>query len=65
MDLHWSCDCTAHSSILSIDSVSVALQLQNVIDQTPKKDILVVQGDSNAKEGRDACGDWQGFCGPF
>ena len=40
-------------------------QLQNVIDQTPKKDILVVQGDSNAKEGRDACGNWQGICGPF
>ena len=30
-------------------------QLQNVIDQTPKKDILVVQGDWNAKVGRDAC----------
>ena len=40
-------------------------QLQNVIDQTPKKDILVVQGDWNAKVGRDACGNWQGICGPF
>ena len=40
-------------------------QLQNVIDQTPKKDILVVQGDWNAKVGRDACGNWQGMCGPF
>ena len=40
-------------------------QLQNVIDQTPKKDILVVQGDWNAKVGRDACGHWQGICGPF
>ena len=40
-------------------------QLQNVIDQTPKKDILVVQGDRNAKVGRDACGNWQGICGPF
>ena len=30
-------------------------QLQIVIDQTPKKDILVVQGDWNAKVGRDAC----------
>ena len=40
-------------------------QLQNVIDQTPKKDILVVQGDWNAKVGKDACGNWQGFCGPF
>ena len=40
-------------------------QLQNVIDQTPKKDILVVQGDWNAKVGRDACGNWQCICGPF
>ena len=39
-------------------------QLQNIIDQTPK-DILVVQGDWNAKVGRDACGNWQGICGPF
>ena len=40
-------------------------QLQDVIDQTPKKDILVVQGDWNAKVGRDACRNWQGICGPF
>ena len=40
-------------------------QLQNVIDQTPKKDILVVQGDSRAKVGKDACGNWRGICGPF
>ena len=40
-------------------------QLQDVIDQTPKKDILVVQGDWNAKVGMDACGNWQGICGPF
>ena len=30
-------------------------QLQNAIDQTPKKDILAVQGDWNAKVGKDAC----------
>ena len=30
------------------------VQLQNVIDQTLKKDILVVQGDWKAKVGRDA-----------
>ncbi|WP_419623970.1 hypothetical protein, partial [Thiolapillus sp.] len=36
-------------------------QLQNVIDQTPKKDILVVQGDWKAKVGRDACRNWQGI----
>ena len=40
-------------------------QLQNVIGQTPKKGILVVQGDWNAKVGKDACGNWQGICGPF
>ena len=40
-------------------------QLQNVIDQTPKKDILVVQGDWNAKVGRVVCGNWQGIYGPF
>ena len=40
-------------------------QLQNVIDQILKKDILVVlvQGDWNAKVGKDACGNWQGICG--
>ena len=40
-------------------------QLQNVIDQTPKKDILVVQRDWNAKVGKGACKKWQGICGPF
>ena len=40
-------------------------QLQNVIYQTAKKDILVVQGDWNAKVGRDGCENWQGICGPF
>ena len=40
-------------------------QLLYVIDRTPKKDILVVQGDWIAKVGRDACGNWQGICGPF
>ena len=29
-------------------------QLQETINQTPKKDILVVQGDWNAKVGKDA-----------
>ena len=37
---------------------------ENVIDLAPK-DILVVQGDWNAKVGRDACGNWQDICGPF
>ena len=38
-----------------IDIEDFYYQLQNVIDQTPKKDILVVQGDWNAKVGKDAC----------
>ena len=32
-------------------------QLQETIDQTPKKDILVVQGNLNAKVGKDAQAD--------
>ena len=40
-------------------------QLQNVIDQTPTKNILVVQRNWNAKVGKGACGNWQGICGPF
>ena len=39
--------------------------LQNVNDPKPKEDILVVQGDWNAKVGRDAYGNWQDICGPF
>ena len=39
-------------------------QLQEIIDQTPGKDILVVQGDWNAKVGRDAQADWGDKCGP-
>ena len=40
-------------------------QLQETIDQTPKKDILVVQGDKNAKVGKDAQADWGEVCGPY
>ena len=40
-------------------------QLQNLIDQTPNKDMLVVQEDWNAKVGKDVCENWQGICGPF
>ena len=29
-------------------------ELQSLVDQTPKQDILVVQGDWNAKDGEDA-----------
>ena len=33
------------------------------MDQTPKKDILIVQEDGNAKFGQDAQADWGG--GPY
>ena len=38
-------------------------QLQDVIDETPKKDILIVQGDWNARIGKEARKDWEGTCG--
>ena len=40
-------------------------QLQEVIDQAPKKDILVVQGDWNANTGEDASKNWKGTCGQY
>ena len=40
-------------------------QLQETIDQTPKKDILAVQGDWNAKVGKDAQADLGEVCGPY
>jgi hypothetical protein len=40
-------------------------QLQEVVDKTPKKDILVVQGDWNAKIGEDACKNWKRTCGRY
>ena len=40
-------------------------QLQEVIDQAPKKDILVVQGDWNAKTGEDASKNWKGICDQY
>ena len=40
-------------------------QLQEILEQTPKKDILVVQGDWNAKVGEDACQTWKGICGRY
>ena len=39
-------------------------QLQNVIDQTLKKNILVVRGGWNPKVGKDACENWHGIYGP-
>ena len=40
-------------------------QLQEVIDQAPKKDILVVQGDWHAKIGEDPSKNWRGTCGQY
>ena len=40
-------------------------ELQSLVDQTPKQDILFVQGDWNAKVGEDAQDDWKEVCGPF
>ena len=39
--------------------------MQEVIDQAPKKDIHVVQGDWNAKIGEDANKNWKGTCGQY
>ena len=36
-------------------------ELQSLVDQTPKQEILVVQGDWNAEVGEDAQEDWK--CG--
>ena len=40
-------------------------QLPEVFDETPKKGILIVQGDWNAKVGEYATRDWKGTCGPW
>ena len=40
-------------------------QLQEIIDQTPKKDILVVQDDWKAKIKKDAQADWGKVCVPY
>ena len=40
------------------NDTEVDQQLQEAIDLTPKKDILVVQEDWNAKVGEDAQADW-------
>ena len=39
--------------------------LQEILDQSPKKDILVVLGDWNAKVGEDAFKNWKGTCGRY
>ena len=39
--------------------------LQEILDQSPKKEILVVLGDRNAKVGEDALKNWKGTCGSY
>ena len=36
-----------------------------VVDPIPKKDILIVQGDWNAKVGKDVCKNWKNTCGLY
>ena len=38
---------------------------QEILDQSPKKDILIVLGDWNAKVGEDAFKNWKGTCGRY
>ena len=40
-------------------------QLQDIIDQTPKKASLIVQGDWNAVVKMNAQEDWGDVCGPY
>ena len=37
-------------------------QLQEVLDQVPKKDVLIVQGDWNTKVGKDTWIEWKNTC---
>ena len=39
-------------------------EVHSLVNQTPKRDILVVQGDWNAKVGEDACEDSGAVCRP-
>ena len=38
-------------------------QVQDIVDQTPRQDIIVVQGDWNAKIGVDVWTNWADICG--
>ena len=52
------------TSAYSNEDVEVFYEdLQKVLNKTPKEDILVVQGDWNAKIGEDAYENWKGTCG--
>ena len=39
--------------------------MQEVIDQTPKKYFIVVQGDWNEEIGEEASKNWKGTCGQY
>ena len=38
--------------------------MHNVIDPTPKKDLLLLQEALKAEVDKDACENWQGICEP-
>ncbi|GFO49148.1 craniofacial development protein 2 [Plakobranchus ocellatus] len=40
-------------------------EVQKTLNEVSKKDIIVVQGDWNAKIGQDAQEDWEGTCGQY
>ncbi|GFN85432.1 endonuclease-reverse transcriptase [Plakobranchus ocellatus] len=40
-------------------------EVQKTLNEQSKKDIIVVQGDGNAKIGQDAQEDWEGTCGQY
>ena len=48
-----------------IEEMGFSEQFQEAVDQIPKKDILIVQGDWNAKVGKDACKNWKYTCGLY
>ena len=50
--------------LMSHDDNKVDNFYQQLIAQTSKKDILVVQGDWNAN-GSDSQADWEDVCGPY
>ena len=38
--------------------------LQDIIDKTHTKDMLIIQGDWNANSGTDSLTNWNKYCGP-
>ena len=52
-------------TIIQVYAPTSSFDDSEVDKQTPKQDILVVQGDWNTKVGEDAQEDWGEVCGPF